>query len=180
MVFAELLIEEHRQIRRAINILNAMTNQVSSEMALDRHDVNALLIFLHYFGDSCHQAKEESILFPALRASEQHVASAHAEHLLDEHTEGRSLIEETQLALFTDNSSEFLKNARKLIAVFSAHATEEEEVLFPLAERLLTREAAAEVAARMEEADAKFGFTQKRLLLDMLQSLELKYLPKAA
>lgn len=179
MVFPDLLIEEHRQIRRAINILNAMTDQVR-EISPDRHDVNALLIFLHYFGDRCHQAKEESILFPALRACEEQVAAAHAEDLLEEHSAERSLIEETQLALFTDNSLEFLRNARKLIALFSAHVTEEEGRLFPLAERLLTRDAAAEVATRMEEADAKFGFTQKKLLLDMLQNLEDKYLPKAA
>jgi hemerythrin-like domain-containing protein len=69
MEFSERLIKEHEPIRRAINVLNGMVQDAEHGVAIDKHDINALLIFLHYFGDVCHQAKEESILFPILRKS---------------------------------------------------------------------------------------------------------------
>jgi hemerythrin-like domain-containing protein len=69
MEFSELLIKEHEPIRRAINVLEAMAGDAENGRRVNRNDVNALLIFLHYFADACHQAKEETILFPILRQS---------------------------------------------------------------------------------------------------------------
>ena len=53
-------------------------------------------------------------------------------------------------------------------------------MLFPLAEKLLSPKDAQDVAIRMEEADARFGRSQQKLLLELLQELEGKYLRKAA
>jgi len=96
------------------------------------------------------------------------------------HSEERSLIEETQVALFTDRRSEFIANARGLVKLLSEHLTKEESFLFPLAEQILTREKASEVSRRMQEADANFGYTQRKLLMDLLQRLAEKYIRKAA
>jgi hemerythrin-like domain-containing protein len=181
MEFSRLLSEEHKPIRRALHVLKAMTEQVEQGVWTDKHDVNALLVFLHYFADVCHQAKEESILFPALKSSEKYYGSrAQLESLLEEHEEDRDLIEETQLLLLTDMQPQFIANARKLINLLSEHATKEEEVLFPLAEQILPPEKAQEIAMQMQEADAKFGRTQRELLVDMLQHLYEKYIQKAA
>jgi hemerythrin-like domain-containing protein len=178
--FADLLNSEHRAIRRAVNVLRTMTEQVEHGLTTDRHDVNALLIFLHYFGDACHQAKEESILFPALKPSEKFPLSVQPEKLLREHHEERGLIESAQLALFTDKQDEFIASARRVADLLLEHADKEEHVLFPLAEGLMTREMANEVTGKLQEADAKFGFTQRKLLMDMLDHLEDKYIRKAA
>jgi hemerythrin-like domain-containing protein len=88
------------------------------------------------------------------------------------------LIETAQLALFTDKD-EFIASARKVVDLLSEHVDKEEHVLLPLAERILTREKANEVAMKVQEADAKFG-TQRKLLVDMLDHLEDKYIRKAA
>lgn len=94
MEFSRLLSEEHKPIRRALHVLKVMTEQVEQGVWTDRHDVNALLIFLHYFVDVCHQAKEESILFPALKSSQKYYGSrAQLEGLLEEHNEERGLLE---------------------------------------------------------------------------------------
>jgi len=37
-----------------------------------------------------------------------------------------------------------------------------------------------EIGYRMQEADANFGYTQRKLLLDLLQQLADKYIRKAA
>ena len=49
MESCSLLDSEHKAIRRAVNVLRTMTEQVEHGLPTDRHDVNALLIFLHYF-----------------------------------------------------------------------------------------------------------------------------------
>jgi len=178
--FTDLLIKEHTALRRALNVLRTMTDRVERGIATDRHDVNALLIFLHYFGDVLHQAKEESILFPALKSLNQFAAYAELKSLLGEHHEERGLIEKAQFMLFTDKQDEFIASARKVINLLSDHADTEEHVLFPLADRILTPAKAAEVTVKLQEADAEFGFRQRELLMDMLQRLEDKYIRKAA
>src|SRR5262249_2894738 len=127
MEFLELLIKEHEPIRRAISVLEGMASDAENGRRINRNDVNALLIFLHYFADACHQAKEEAILFPILRQSEasirvEGVVREQLQDLLKEHSEERSLVEETQLALFSERPSEFIESARKLVNVLSEHA----------------------------------------------------------
>ena len=180
MEFSDLLVKEHEPIRRALDVLRIMTGRVESGAWPDRHDVNALLLFLHYFADVCHQGKEESILLPAIQAGRDRGSPVEASHFMEEHHESRSLIEETQLMLFTDKDREFVATARNLIDLIARHAEEEEAVLFPFAEKSLTPEQDAELTAKMQHADARFGRTQKRLLIEMLDQLERKYLPEAA
>jgi hemerythrin-like domain-containing protein len=180
MDFSKFLTDEHKAIRRAVDVLNAMTKQVEQGVGVDRHDVNALLIFLHYFADACHQAKEETILFPALQESVGFTSSLEPGSLLKKHNQERSLIEQMQVTLFTETPPQFIASARRLIDVLSEHVTNEESVLFPLAEQILTREKAIEIGERMQEADANFGYTQRKLLLDLLHQLADKYIRKAA
>jgi hemerythrin-like domain-containing protein len=178
--FTDLLAKEHKALRRALDVLKTMTDRVERGTPTDSHDVNALLIFLHYFGDVLHQAKEESILFPALKSSDKFASSAELESLLVEHNEERGLIERAQFTLFTDKQDEFIASARKVIDLLSEHAAKEEHALFPLAEGILTIAKANEVRMKLQEADAKFGFRQRELLMDMLHHLEDKYIRKAA
>src|SRR5262249_36140525 len=70
---------------------------------------------------------KENILFPILRKSEKSirvegVVQEQIEDLLKEHSEERSLVAETQLALFSERPSEFAESARKLVKVLSEHA----------------------------------------------------------
>src|ERR1700752_4441009 len=118
MEYSELLSREHEVVYRAIHVLEMMADGEYSP-SIDRHDVNALLIFLHYFVDTYHQAKEEGLLFPVLKRSRQadpcNTERDELEKLLAEHHEERSLIEKTQLALFSTQRSEFIEQAEKLI-----------------------------------------------------------------
>jgi hemerythrin-like domain-containing protein len=185
MQMSEALIKEHKLIRRALAVLENMADRAEHGTMPDRHDINALLLFLHYFADECHQAKEETILFPALERSgttfrgEASVRTK-LQGLIHEHSGERSLIEETQRRLFSDTPSDFLGTARSVIRILYNHSIEEEKKLFPLAEQVLTPDEAAQVTLQMEQADAKFGRSQLDLLIQMLEGLEKQYLPKVA
>jgi hemerythrin-like domain-containing protein len=178
--FIDLFTAEHKALRRALKVLKMMVDRVEGGIPTDRHDVNGMLVFFHWFGDVLHQAKEESILFPALRASDRFEAFPELKGLLGEHHQERALIEKTQFALFTNRQDEFIESARKLIDLIAEHAEEEERVLFPLAARMLTMAQANEVTAKLLDADAEFGVRPRELLMDMLHHLEDKYGRKAA
>jgi hemerythrin-like domain-containing protein len=180
MECSELLSREHEVVHRAIRVLEMMMADDECGPSIDKHDVNALLIFLHYFVDTYHQAKEEGILFPVLKGSQTSgqtgTARDQLEKLLAEHHEERSLIEKTQLALFSMKRSEFIENAEKLVHALRKHILMEEQLLFPLADKILTEREDMEALTQFEQADAKFGDSQRTLLIELLQELEAKYL----
>jgi hemerythrin-like domain-containing protein len=176
----DLFTAEHKALRRALKVLKMMVDRVEGGIPTDRHDVNGMLVFFHWFGDVLHQAKEESILFPALRVCDRLESFPDLNSLLGEHHQERELIEKTQFALFTNRQDEFIESARKLIDLIAEHADEEERVLFPLAAQALTTAEANEIAAKLQEADAEFGIRQRELLMEMLRALEDKYIRKAA
>jgi hemerythrin-like domain-containing protein len=67
MKATQFLIEEHKLILRALDVLDAMTARIEKRGNIEARDVDKLLDFLRWFADAHHQAKEETILFPALR-----------------------------------------------------------------------------------------------------------------
>ena len=69
MKSTNFLIQEHKIILRALDVLDGMSAGVEAKQELDESDVDELLEFLRWFGDAHHQAKEETILFPALKAA---------------------------------------------------------------------------------------------------------------
>jgi hemerythrin-like domain-containing protein len=112
-----LLIKEHEPIRRAISVLEAMASDAENGRRINRNDVNALFIFLHYFAHGWHQAKEEPYCFYSEAVGDiQSCGRCYTRAIagsFTEHTEGRSLVEQAQLALFSERRSEFVESARK-------------------------------------------------------------------
>jgi hemerythrin-like domain-containing protein len=185
MGFSEILIKEHEPIRRAIHVLEEMTSSVENGVCVDKHDINALLLFLHYFADAYHELKQENILLPIFTDPEKCVSvdpdvREQVRELLREDKDERSAIEKTRLALFAEDPFQFIMSARKLAHLLWEHAFKEERVLFPVVEKLLTPKQADLVVMRIEEADAEFGCSQRTLLMELLQELETKYLRKCA
>src|ERR1051325_6031105 len=75
MRLSELFLAEPHLLYCAVAVLEQMAQRADAGKNTDQHDVHALLLFLHYFVDACHQTKEESILFPALRQAHASVES---------------------------------------------------------------------------------------------------------
>ena len=66
MKCTDLLIQEHKTILRALEVLDQMAARIEQDQPVDAADVETLLRFLHKFADELHQGKEESALFPEL------------------------------------------------------------------------------------------------------------------
>ena len=177
MKATQLLIQEHKLILRSLDILDAMGAAVEKTGTLEESDVEKILDFLRWFADAHHQAKEETILFPALRiaaASQERVV----EHMTLEHDQDRTLIEEMEKDLRLARIPEFVTKAQRLSSALRNHIYKEDQILFETVDELLSPSEDEAVFAMLSRFDTEMD---KRVLeerLNELRSLEWKYLRK--
>lgn len=133
MKTTNFLIQEHKLILRALDALDAMSASVEKNGTVESFDVGKILDFLRWFADAHHQAKEETILFPALESA---AASQHrsVEHMTLEHDQERALIEEMEKDLRLANLSEFVACANRLSSTLRNHIYKEDRILFETAD----------------------------------------------
>src|SRR5438067_1572819 len=123
------LMQEHKVILGALNILEQMGLRVESHETVEMEDVEALLRFLRHFVDDHHQAMEESALFPELlRSSSQQNAALR--HMLFEHDQERSLVCALEEALYTRKGQEFTHFANAFVTLIRSHIKKEDNILF--------------------------------------------------
>jgi hemerythrin-like domain-containing protein len=172
MKCTNLLIEDHKIILRALDVLEEMAKRVENHQALEHDDVEIILRFLRVFADDYHQGKEESALFPEVRrvlAPEGPVRQ-----MLFEHDQERSLVDGIEDALFTQRGFEFVQLAHRLISMMRDHVRKENDILFGIVERLLSQEQDENVVAQFEK------FTVEEVSLKELRGLEARYLNRNA
>jgi hemerythrin-like domain-containing protein len=138
-------------------------------------DVEKILDFLRWFADAHHQAKEETILFPALKSA---AASQHrpVEHMTLEHDQERALMVEMEKDIRLANLSEFVACANRLSSTLRNHIYKEDRILFETADEILSTQeddAAFERLSRFDTASDKQALEER---LRDVRSLEWKYL----
>lgn len=168
------LRNEHAGILSGLEILEAIAKITDRSSGRDE-DIKALIRFFRLFADKCHHGKEEGFLFPALISSDKESAEALITGLLKEHAEGRELIRAMHEA-GGDNPADFQSAAFRYNRLLKDHIEQEEHSLFPLAEKLLSEEARAELFEQFElyEKDV-MGPEVHEQLHHLLESLSTKY-----
>jgi hemerythrin-like domain-containing protein len=152
-----LLMEEHRVIERALAVLQTIADRLEQGEAVEADKVTALLDFFRVFADECHHAKEEKALFPQLEAKGVPRAGGPIGVMLHEHEEGRALQQQMRLAFSglseMANRRLFRSAARQYIALLRQHICKEDNVLFPMAQHLLTESEDAALVERLERQE---------------------------
>lgn len=134
----EDLMHEHEAILFALKILDAMGRRLSADEAVDAADLQGFIGFLQEFADKCHHGKEEGMLFPALVAAGVAQKDGPVGVMLHEPTLGRQWIHDMDASLRPMvDATAFVRAARGYADLLRAHIQKENEVLFPMAERLL-------------------------------------------
>ena len=150
MKCTDLLIQEHKIILRALDVLDHMATRVENSQPVAPEDVETLLRFLRDFADDHHQAQEESALFPELRRT----AAAHEQpvrHMLFEHEQERSLVEAIEDSVLTKKGMEFVLFANRLTSLPRNHIFKEDNILFEIVQRSLSPEQDEKVAAELNK-----------------------------
>ena len=175
MKSTKFLIQEHKLILRALDVLDAMSSSVEGSGKIDEDDADKILDFLRWFGDAHHQAKEETILFPALKSA----AAAHdrpIQHMIHEHGQDRALIEEMETAVRVNKLSEFVSCANKLSSTLRNHIYKEDDILYELAAQVIDAASDEKVLDRLSRFETPLDTDTLSVRLQELRSLEWKYL----
>jgi hemerythrin-like domain-containing protein len=172
------LIDEHRLILRAVYVLQAMADQAKQFKMPAAPDVDRLLFFFRVFADDHHQAKEEAVLFPALKRAGQSAGALH--QMMFEHEQERSLIEGLEDSLRTRNQPDFAYYGRRLADVLGTHIYKEDHILFGLVEKCITKETDAKLLGEMAIFDTSLRPGLYQEMSKTINALEQKYLGRAA
>jgi hemerythrin-like domain-containing protein len=171
------LRHEHEAILSALAILDAMTGRLGGAGAPSAVDLRGFLGFLKEFADRCHHGKEEGILFPALVEAGIPEKGGPIGQMLAEHAEGRKLIKGMEVAIEgAVDARAFTVAANGYASLLRAHIGKENDVLFPVGEKVLTSVQLDGIFERFEEHEEKvIGHGRHEELQSMLKELKLKY-----
>jgi hemerythrin-like domain-containing protein len=155
------LKDEHQLILRMLALLerNALLTEQGSfsdyQFYLDGVD------FIRNFADRFHHAKEEDVLFEALIENGMPRANSPVAAMLMEHDLGRAFVRGMEEAATralggeADQNDAIVSNARGYLELLREHISKEDEILYPLAERVLPEERRDAILEGYRKAEEK-------------------------
>ncbi len=171
-----VLRHEHEAIVLALRILAEIDRHAIAHQPVQQQDLQALVDFLSEFADSCHHGKEEKLLFPLLAQTGNLQVQHVIEHLLPEHAQGRHWIASMRRALQPFQPEQFHDAARAYAQLLLAHIEQENTLLFPMTERLLTTEQLITLSREFAAYEVHvMGPERHEALHDLLARLQTRY-----
>jgi hemerythrin-like domain-containing protein len=176
----EDLKAEHRGIETALRILKRIVTAIQKPGALE--DAEAMLEFFKGFTDTCHHAKEEEFLFPALEEIGVSRNGGPIGPLLAEHEQGRGYVRDMQTAVERlkagkEDAAVGLRDAAAgYIDLLCRHIRKEDDVLFELAAARLSKVRLARLADAFDRLEQeRIGPGRHEAYHEMLAELARKY-----
>lgn len=154
-----MLRKEHDAILRMLDVTEEVARQLDARRPVAPETLFELLEFFRLFADRCHHGKEEDLLFPLLERKGLPPAGGPVAVMLYEHEQGRALIREMLEAAeaFRGGAGEaggdWAAAARHYVVLLRDHIAKENNILFVMAENLMTPAEQDELAAAFEKAE---------------------------
>jgi hemerythrin-like domain-containing protein len=174
MEATQILMNEHRLIERVLSAMHiAATRLTQGEYIRPAFFINAAL-FIKNYADGCHHKKEEGILFIAMSPSGTPSTPGPVGVMLAEHEKGREFTREMRAAAEAwekgDNFAQgaVAQNALGYVALLRQHIYKEDNILFPMADQLLSPLQQGKVGADFKQVgfeEAESGIHEKYLAL---------------
>jgi hemerythrin-like domain-containing protein len=155
-----ILEQEHEVILAALGVLRAMADRVAAGTAVPEADARRVVAFCREFADGSHHAKEEGVLFPEMERAGFPRHAGPLAVMLGEHEQGRELVAAIDAAIGELSSSEaararFVEMARAYAAHLGQHIHKENQILFRMADQVLSPDEDGRVLAAFEATEAK-------------------------
>jgi hemerythrin-like domain-containing protein len=154
-------MHEHKAI---LLVLAAAEREVLGIQATGRVDAEKIRKFLDFFqnfADRCHHAKEERHLFKAMQGHGFPVGSGPIAVMLHDHDEGRrrlAAVAEALPAAESGDAEALTSLSRNLLAyveLLRGHIAKEDNVLYPMADRLFGPEEQQVLGEAFEKVEAE-------------------------
>ncbi len=152
MESVEILKREHRTVLLVVKAARRDLEVADETRGIAEDEVERLLDFFRYFTNSCHDPKEEDLLFTALHRRGLSWDDYPLRELLREHHEMRVVLDSAYdwLPLVKAGDSTALMSLVHDLMVYldllERHIAAEEEAIFPIVQELLTARDLAELS----------------------------------
>ena len=183
MIPTDELKEEHQGILFMLRILDKVAARIESRLPVEIGHLSSIVEFLQVFADRCHHGKEEDLLFPALEESGIPKEGGPIGVMLREHQEGRGFIRGMGEALQkfkkgeSKNLNDYARNARSYLALLTQHINKEDRVLFPMGEKVLSKEVQEKLSEGFEKIETeRIGEGTHQKFHKLLQEFDEIYL----
>jgi len=179
MKATNILSEEHRVIERVLDSLETGAERLASRQPVQPEFFLSAADFIQGFADGCLHRKEEGVLFKQMEAHGVPVQGGPVGVMLAEHDLGRQYTRALRAAaqeLQSGNESaarQVIESAQNYVALLRQHIYKEDNILFPMADRVIPaeqHELVWEGFEHVEHAETGEGVHEKYLAL--AESLE--------
>lgn len=159
----QALVDEHRLILRMIALLERNAPRTAAgeysnwQFYLDGID------FIRIYSDRFHHAKEEDILFEALIKNGMPRENSPIAAMLMEHDQGRAFVKAMETSVreaiegAADRGAIIAGNALAYAELLREHIEKEDDILYPLAERVIPDSMRDDIIAGYAAAEARTG-----------------------
>ena len=157
----QVMVNEHTLILRMITLIEKNTELLEQGKFRNWQFYLDAVDFIRNYADRFHHAKEEDVLFVELIKNGMPKKQSPIEAMHMEHDEGRAHVqameEAAQQALEgeTGQAAIIAEHARGYAALLRGHIEKEDDILYPLAERILPEEVRARMLAAYTRAETK-------------------------
>ncbi len=158
MKATQQLRDEHEGIKIMLSILGQVGRQLEGARNLNKEHFDGILDFLKVFVDKCHHAKEEELLFPALvvagiRKDGPVAVLLHEHEMGRNHTKAMKAAFAGYIAGDISLSKDIAQNIDGYISLLRDHIEKENNVLFVMADNLLSENSQDELLEGFEKIE---------------------------
>ncbi|MDQ1329031.1 MAG: hypothetical protein QG641_2320 [Candidatus Poribacteria bacterium] len=185
MTATEILTKEHNAIKVMLNILEEACKRLEEGVKVDTGHLEQMVEFIKGFADKCHHAKEEGLLFPAMQKAGIPGQGGPIGVMLVEHTYGREYVKGMTEAIEkykvgdANATSEFIENAKGYVELLSQHIYKEDNILYPMADRLFSEEDQNKMLEEFDRVETEeMGVGTHEKYHEMLHQFQDIYLKK--
>lgn len=177
----DLMMEEHKYIKRMLFVVRKACFKVVEGEEVNYEDFNLMISFIRNFADSHHHKKEEVMLFNKMVDEIGETAEKIVKHgMLVEHDLGRFYIKSLDEALEDYKSGnkeailDVISNAISYTHLLERHIEKEDKVIYKFAQRELNESILKNIDNECIEFENK-NSNIKEENLSILDNLEKKY-----
>ena len=155
----EDLMNEHRVIERMLTVVSIVADRLNAGQDVDNAVFVGAADFFKNFADRCHHSKEEKLLFEKMMERGVSGEVGPIAVMLREHEDGRAhvrkIAELSAKKLDKKSKAELVKHTKAYVDLLSQHIRKEDNVLYPMANQILTSEDQLELEKGFAEVEEK-------------------------
>ena len=166
----QVMVDEHQLILRMISLVELNTALLEKGKFRNWQFYLDAVDFIRNYADRFHHAKEEDVLFKELVKNGMPEKQSPIEAMHMEHDQGRAHVraieEAAQQALDGEvgQGPIIVEHAKGYAELLRGHIEKENDILYPLAERILPEDVRSNMLTEYETAEAKTPGLEERYL----------------